>query len=704
MAAAKRGPHVSALAPDAIAMMHTEVEAKVKEGFAEVVYLDEIEDLLETEEYSELKISPLAMVPHKSRKFRAILDLSFRLKLLGMDIPSVNEATNITAPQHSMRNLGSVLPRLIAAVAAAPLSDGAMVFSKLDIKDGFWRMIVQHGHHLNFAYVLPDVKGARIRLVIPSSLQMGWTESPPFFCSATETARDVADELIKEPLGSLAPHPLEHHMLPPAMWPEHKLGATCARFLKVLEVYVDDFCSMVQTSDVAHLRHVPRSLLHAIHSVFPPPDVTGHKGGDPVSLKKLLEGEGTWDVRKEILGWVFDGARRCIELPPKKLDDIVGEIKAILRLPTIPFKRFEKIVGKLRHAAIGLPAGKGLCAPFNQTIAIHPLRVALGPKGLVRPAFQDWLRLLADMRARPSHVNELVGQPIADVGNMDASKVGAGGVWFSTESCYPPTVWRLEWPPDVWILLVSDRNPKGSITNSDLEMAAILIQWLVLEHITITMHRSALARSDNTPACSWATKMSPKSRISARLVRALALRQRICQAAPMYTIHVAGKANDIADIPSRSFRDSHRWNCPSDEQFLCRFASHFQLPQGHQWQLFQVNPKITTRVIDELLQRPMPMDVWHRLPPIGRLFGRNDVLTSAPATSTLGSTSRQLHSTPSSNTCPVLLDGLGKATSVEAIKSLVRGCKQLSVPSARHVSWHEDTTLCTVPPTSTSNP
>ena len=146
---------------------------------------------------------------------------------------------------------------------------------------------------------------------------MEWTESPPFFCAATETARDVAEDLTAEPVGSLAPHPLEHHMLPPDRWPEESIGTTCAAFLRVLEVYVDDFCTMVQTSDVDTLRHVSRALLHAIHSVFPPPAITKHKGGDPVSIKKLLEGEGTWDVRKEILGWVFDGARRCIELPIK---------------------------------------------------------------------------------------------------------------------------------------------------------------------------------------------------------------------------------------------------------------------------------------------------------------------------------------------------------------------------------------------------
>ena len=162
------------------------------------------------------------------------------------------------------------------------------------------------------------------------------------------------------------------------------------------------------------------------------------------------------------------------------------------------------------------------------------------------------------MKRRPTHVNELVGQPISDVGNMDASGIGAGGIWMSTSVSYHNLVWRVEWPSDISTSVISDKNPTGSITNSDLEMAAILLQWIVLEMITPTRHRSVLARSDNSPACSWATRMSPKSAVAVKLVQALALRQRICQTSPMTTLHVAGKANNIADIPSRSFREGHR--------------------------------------------------------------------------------------------------------------------------------------------------
>ena len=218
-----------------------------------------------------------------------------------MEIPSVNENTTFTAPQHGMQQLGKVLPRLIESVARAPVEDGNILFSKLDIKDGYWRMIVESGKHLNFAYVLPDVDGARIRLVIPSALQMGWCKSPPFFCVATETARDITEDYDMEPRGSLAPHPLENLMLPPEKWPEENLASICNDYLHVMEVHVDDFCTMVQTDNPAHLRHISRLLLHAIQSVFPPPEVSGLDGGDPISYKNLLEGEGEWDIRKDIL-------------------------------------------------------------------------------------------------------------------------------------------------------------------------------------------------------------------------------------------------------------------------------------------------------------------------------------------------------------------------------------------------------------------
>ena len=70
----------------------------------------------------------------------------------------------------------------------------------------------------------------------------------------------------------------------------------------------------VQSIDPEALWHYSRALLHGIHSVFLSPQITGHSGAGPISIKKLEKGEGLWEVRKEILGWMIDGTTRCIEL------------------------------------------------------------------------------------------------------------------------------------------------------------------------------------------------------------------------------------------------------------------------------------------------------------------------------------------------------------------------------------------------------
>ncbi len=76
-AAVNRGPHWSALTDDAIAHFRNEVDEKVKSGQAKLVAWDSIKD----DPPAELKISPIVAIPHKSKQFRSILDLSFNLRL-----------------------------------------------------------------------------------------------------------------------------------------------------------------------------------------------------------------------------------------------------------------------------------------------------------------------------------------------------------------------------------------------------------------------------------------------------------------------------------------------------------------------------------------------------------------------------------------------------------------------------------------------
>ena len=95
------------------------------------------------------------MIPHKSRLFRAILHLSFSIRLAnGNQVPSVNDTSDKTAPQGACDQMGHSLMRLIHTFAQAD-DDANNFMAKWDIKDGFWRLNCELGEEWNFAYVLP---------------------------------------------------------------------------------------------------------------------------------------------------------------------------------------------------------------------------------------------------------------------------------------------------------------------------------------------------------------------------------------------------------------------------------------------------------------------------------------------------------------------------------------------------------------------
>ena len=83
-------------------------------------------------------------------------------------------------------------------------------------------------------------------------------------------------------------------------------GTICENFISQLEVHIDDFVMMTQVSSSKELLRYSRSLLHAIHMIFSPPIITKHDGKDPLSVKKLEQGDGLWKYRKTVLGWIFD--------------------------------------------------------------------------------------------------------------------------------------------------------------------------------------------------------------------------------------------------------------------------------------------------------------------------------------------------------------------------------------------------------------
>ena len=176
--ALKRGPHMSTKEAIPAKVLREETMEKVKEGYAKIIKWKDIKHNIP----KNLKISPVAMIPHKSRLFRAILDLSFQLRIDGQKLPYVNMATIIKAPQKAMAQLGSVLKRIIFEMGRNYDLKKPFMYSKADIKDRFWRLMVNKENAWHFCYVLPPLQGKvpldEVEIVVPHALQMGWCESP----------------------------------------------------------------------------------------------------------------------------------------------------------------------------------------------------------------------------------------------------------------------------------------------------------------------------------------------------------------------------------------------------------------------------------------------------------------------------------------------------------------------------------------------
>ena len=80
----------------------------------------------------------------------------------------------------------------------------------------------------------------------------------------------------------------------------------------------------------------------------------------------------------------------------------------MLRHKTVPLKKLQMLVGKLRHAAIILPASKGFFTPLNDVMRGNPKIIGLGLHSEVRRALLDLISLLRLLSSRPTHACELV--------------------------------------------------------------------------------------------------------------------------------------------------------------------------------------------------------------------------------------------------------------------------------------------------------
>jgi hypothetical protein len=270
-----------------------------------------------------LHLSPLGCIPQCDRWPCLIVDLSFyginADTLLKLSLPKTMQFSQ--APDH-----------LLYRIRHANPSYCLVYMNKIDISDGFYPVALAADSAPKVAIVLPTQPGKPTLIAIPLSLPMGWVESPPTFCAVTKTVADLANwqlpcwhalprqleqfvntpppieealvsltiastsgpcaplalcPSIKDPLDIAtrpSPPAVPHMLLPcpavgvPSCQP-HALP------LAYTDVYVDDFCNLVQGSP-RHCRIAHRILFHAIYEIICPLDPTHPFHQEPISIKK----------------------------------------------------------------------------------------------------------------------------------------------------------------------------------------------------------------------------------------------------------------------------------------------------------------------------------------------------------------------------------------------------------------------------------
>jgi hypothetical protein len=165
---------------------------------------------------------------------------------------------------------------------------------KIDIANGVYRMWMLPADTPKLGMVLPTMEGEEPLLSFPLALPMGWVNSLPYFCAATETICDLANTIIKAHI-TFKVHPLDDVSETP-MPPETSMPRSRAAPSKLTalpeavgvplanqathpvashDIYVDDYISMAQANS-KRWRQVKRSLFEALDSVFRPLLSTDH--------------------------------------------------------------------------------------------------------------------------------------------------------------------------------------------------------------------------------------------------------------------------------------------------------------------------------------------------------------------------------------------------------------------------------------------
>jgi hypothetical protein len=557
-----------------------------------------------------LRLSPPGVIPQRGRRPRWICDYTWY---------GVNQDTLPLAPTEAMQ-FGHALDRYLRELILADPSLGPLYMLKLDISDGFYRIAVAPNDIPKLGVVFPNRPHQEKLVALPLVLPMGWKNSPPVFSAATETAADIANTNLQNNISTTF-HPLESHAaaldqdpasiskelpastsyLPAPTLRDPSLPSSSTP-ISYVDVFVDDFIAICQGEN--NKSHVRQTLLHAVDSIFRPTDFKDSTfRREPVSIKKLRQGDVSWNTIKLVLGWIINTSTMTIQLPPHRQERL-GEILASIpsHQKRLSCKKWHKILGELRSMSLALPGARNMFSVLQLALSNSQGSSRIALKKGVHNTLNDFRWMYSDICKRPTRIAEIVPLAPSALGYHDAAGSGAGGVWYPAPELSPrqgvsqgqPLLWRLQWPKDIIQSLVTESNPHGSITNSDLELAGGLLHLDIIAQHYDVRERTIVSKTDNLATMFWQRKGSTTTdQAPAHLLRLFGIHQRYHRYVPRHD-YIPGPSNPMADDASRLFH-------LSNTNFLSYFNSSYQ--QSLPYLLVHPTSRMSSSVISALRKK-----------------------------------------------------------------------------------------------------
>ncbi len=161
---------------------------------------------------------------------------------------------------------------------------------KVDIADGFYRVCINPADISKLGVVFPTKPGAEPMVAFPMRLPMGWVDSAPYFCAATETVADLANARLNwdppphrlDTFADMPPDPQGPAAVPAYRSPAPFLASTPEppprrqrrrrrrrKPLAPFDVHMDDYLGSVQGFRKRRQR-LRRVLRHSLEEVSDP--------------------------------------------------------------------------------------------------------------------------------------------------------------------------------------------------------------------------------------------------------------------------------------------------------------------------------------------------------------------------------------------------------------------------------------------------